>query len=91
MALFELNINLDKIDKDKIFVGKKGKYYKTVIRVRDEEDQYGNKGFCKTATTKEEREQGYDAAFLGNLKEIDFTPKGQAPAKVEEVEDDLPF
>ena len=90
MALYELNLDLSKVDKDKIYIGKKGKYYKVVVRIKDEEDQFGNIGFVKTATTKEERESGYEAAYLGNLKKIDFTKKEETP-KVEEVEDDLPF
>lgn len=91
MGLYKLNLDLSKIDKDKIFVGKKGKYYEVVVRIRDEEDQYGNIGFVKTSTTKEERDAGYEAAYLGNLKEINFDKKEAAPAPVKEVEDDLPF
>lgn len=86
---FELNIDVTKIDKDKIYVGKKGKYYKVRVVLKDEEDQFGNTGFVQTASSKEERDAGYEASYLGNLKEVKFEKKEAAPA--EDVEEDLPF
>ena len=75
MRTFDLNIDVTKIDKDKIYVGKKGKYYKVRVVLKDEEDQFGNKGFVQTASTKEERDGGYEASYLGNLKELSFDKK----------------
>ena len=80
---FDLNIDVTKIDKKKIYEGKKGKYYKVRVVLKDELDQFGNTGFVQTASTKEEREQGYEASFLGNLKEFIFNKKE------EESSDDL--
>lgn len=91
MGLYKLNLDLSKIDKDKIYIGKKGKYYEVVVRIKDEEDQFGNVGFVRTSTTKEERDAGYEASYLGNLKKIEFTKAAAAPAKADEVEEDLPF
>ena len=89
MAIFELNLDLSKVDKDKIYIGKKGKYYKVRVVLKDEEDQFGNVGFVQTASTKEERDAGYEASYLGNLKEVKFEKKEESVK--EEVEDDLPF
>ena len=44
----------------------------------------------QTASTKEERENGYEASYLGNLKEVKFEKKAEA-APQEEAEEDLPF
>lgn len=87
---FELNLDLSKVDKNKIYIGKKGKYYKTRVVLREEEDQYGNTGFVQTASTKEERDNGYEASFVGNLKEFKYKDASE-PASQEEVEDDLGF
>ena len=38
------SIDLTKVPKDRIIVGKKGKYINVAITVNDEEDQFGNFG-----------------------------------------------
>ena len=38
------SINLEAIPKDKIIVGKKGKYLPITITLNDEVDQFGNQG-----------------------------------------------
>ena len=88
---FELNLDLSKIDKDKVYKGKKGTYYKLIVRLNDEVGMYDQIGWCKTATTKEERDAGYETPFLGNLVELSFEKKEAEPTPVEDAEDDLPF
>ena len=43
-SIIKANINLNDIPKDKIYVGKKGKYLPITITINDELDQFGNQG-----------------------------------------------
>ena len=43
-SIIKASINLDMIDKSKIYVGKKGKYLPITITINDEVDNYGNQG-----------------------------------------------
>jgi len=70
------SINLTKIDKTKIVsTNKEGnpfdngaKYLNVVIWLNDEADQYGNNASIQISQTKEEREAGEKAVYIGNLK-----------------------
>ena len=55
-SIIKTSINLNNIPKDKIFVGKKGKYLPITITINDELDQFGNQGPVIVDQTKEERE-----------------------------------
>jgi hypothetical protein len=95
------SINLNEIPKDKIIVGKKGKYLPISITLNDELDQFGNQGPVVVSQTKEEREAKTPKVYLGNVKlvwtngevkKFDFQQQAAPQPKVEEkVEDDLPF
>ena len=95
------SINLNEIPKDKIIVGKKGKYLPISITLNDELDQFGNQGPVIVSQTKEEREAKTPKVYLGNVKlvwtngevkKFDFHQQAAPQPKVEEkVEDDLPF
>lgn len=90
--LVSLNINLDKIDKSKIFAGKKGKYYSLTLSINDEEDQFGNTVSAWTSQTEEERKAKAERSFLGNGKTLwSEGGKAQPAAVTAEAEDDLPF
>ena len=41
-SIIKASINLNEIPKDKIYVGKKGKYLPITITINDEVDQFGN-------------------------------------------------
>jgi hypothetical protein len=72
------SIDLSKIDKEKLYVGKNGnKYLNVKIWINDSPDQYGNIASIQQATGKDEKK-----IYIGNLKEFN---------KVEEVipEDDI--
>ena len=96
------SINLSEIPKDKIYVGKKGKYLPITITVNNDVDAYGNHGPVAVAQTKEEREAKEQRTFLGNAKVVwtdgefpqpvrtDNQPQQAAP-KTEVAQDDLPF
>ena len=83
------SINLSKLDKTKLFKSPKtGDVYLNVnVWLNDEVDDYGNNASIQQSITKEEREAGEKATYIGNLKEY----KPETPAN-EPVEDtDLPF
>lgn len=58
------SIDLSKIDKKKLFEGKKGVYADVIVWVNDDADQYGNKLSIQQSTTKEE-----EKIYLVNCKE----------------------
>jgi hypothetical protein len=64
-----IKIDVTKIDKSRIFEGKKGKYIdlSTFIDL-DQEDEYGNNGFISQSVSKQEREQGVQTPILGNCR-----------------------
>ena len=101
-SIIKASIDLNKIPKEKIFVGKKGKYLPITITLNDELDQFGNQGPVVVEQTKEEREAKAPKTYLGNVKvvwtngeNVDTPPRDGAPAPVPapktEVEEDLPF
>jgi hypothetical protein len=100
-SIIKASINLNVIPKEKIFVGKKGKYLPITITLNDELDQFGNQGPVVVEQTKEEREAKAPKTYLGNVKvvwtngdNVDVAPRDNqsapapAPAAAEE---DLPF
>ena len=99
-SIIKASIDLNKIPKEKIFVGKKGKYLPITITINDELDQFGNQGPVVVEQTKEEREAKAPKTYLGNVKvvwtngeNVDTPPRDGAPAPAPktEVEEDLPF
>jgi len=100
-SIIKASINLNTIPKDKIFVGKKGKYLPITITLNDELDQFGNQGPVVVEQTKEERDAKAPKTYLGNVKvvwtngsNVEPAPRDNqsapapAPAAAEE---DLPF
>ncbi len=92
------SINLEAIPKDKIIVGKKGKYLPIVITVNDEVDQFGNQGPVVVDQTKEEREAKVGKTYLGNVKVVwtngefpDPAPYDRPQQATTKVDADLPF
>lgn len=91
--LIGLSIDVSKIDKEKLYKGKKGTYLKLTINLKDEKDDYGNDVSCWEEQTEEERKAKAERNFLGNGKvfwESEPTPKSE-PVKAEEENDDLPW
>ena len=101
-SIIKASINLNEIPKDKIIIGKKGKYLPITITLNDEVDQFGNQGPVIVDQTKEEREAKVAKTYLGNVKVVwsngdnvaaaprDGQPQ-HAQVKQEEPADDLPF
>ena len=99
-SIIKASINLNSIPKDKIFVGKKGKYLPITITLNDELDQFGNQGPVVVEQTKEERDAKAPKTYLGNVKvvwtngsNVEPAPRdnNSAPAPAPAAEDDLPF
>ena len=69
-GIIKTSINLTAIPKDKIIVGKKGKYIPIAITINDTPDQFNNQGFVTVDQTREERESRAAKAYLGNVKVV---------------------
>jgi hypothetical protein len=104
-SIIKFSIDLNKIPKDKIINGKKGKYLPMTLTINDEVDQYGNQGPVVIEQSKEEREAKADKVYMGNCKVLWTNDQNVAKAPYVEngqvgstpapdpnpVEDDLPF
>ena len=102
-SIIKASINLSEIPKDKIFVGKKGKYLPITITLNDELDQFGNQGPVVVEQTKEERESKVSKTYLGNTRVVwtngnnvdtaprDNQPKAGPPPASTAAKEDLPF
>lgn len=66
--MIKISINVLKIEKDRLFVGKSGKYLDCVLV--EKPDQYGNDGFVSQDVSKEERAQGKKGTIIGNWKHL---------------------
>ena len=102
-SIIKTSINLNDIPKDKIYVGKKGKYLPITITINNEPDQFGNQGPVVVEQTKEERDAKTPKTYLGNVKvvwtdgnNVDTAPRDNQPAaapapQAAVADDDLPF
>ena len=104
-SIIATSINLNKIPKDKIIAGAKGKYLPITITLNDELDQFGNNGPVVVQQTKEERDAKVEKVYLGNVKvvwtndnnvgvapkEAQAAPQAQAAPAAAAPVDDLPF
>lgn len=100
--LLNLSINLSKIDKTKIILGKNGKYLNLTVAVNDEKDNYDNDVSCWQGQTKEEVHEKDKKNYLGNGRvfwtndNTTTSPEAaqqsqQASQAANELNDDLPF
>jgi len=91
MKTIAVNLDVKKIDKTKLYVGKKGTYLDAVVFLKDEADEYGNHGFIVQSVTKEEREKGVKGEILGNVKILGQEQPQQDKAQPQKADDGLPF
>ena len=61
-SIIKASINLSQVPKDKIIVGKKGKYLPITITINDDLDQFGNQGPVCVDQSKEAAK-----TYLGNV------------------------
>ena len=90
--LIAIKIDVSKIDKARLFEGKKGSYLDATVFLNDEPGQYGDNGMITQSVSKEEREAGVKGNILGNVKILgefgDNKPAAPSPAG---DMDDIPF
>ena len=98
--LIKLKIDVTKIDKTRLYKGKKGTYLNADLWIEDEPDQYGNDGSICMEQSKEERETKQPRIYIGNASKMfgwgDTQPapkvNGQASSQAPTVdEEDVPF
>lgn len=97
--ILRLKLDVTKIDKARLFQGKKGTYLDATVFLNDEPGQFGDHGMITQDVSQEEREAGTKGAILGNATIVKImddnnrpasTPKpAQTPAQDEN--DDIPF
>lgn len=93
------SIDLTKIDKSKIVSTDKNgqpfqngaKYLNVVVWVDDEPDQYGNTASVQQSLSKQERESGVKAKYIGNLKSNDPPTQTHVAEPIGQVDPDLGF
>jgi len=90
-GILRLSLDVSKIDKSKLYKGKKGVYLNAAVLLKDEPDQYGNDGMIVQDVSKEEREQGIKGAILGNGKWAGQRPTGEQVAADIDDGDEIPF
>lgn len=85
------NINVSKIDKDRLFQGKNGKYLDLTIFLDTEETgQYGDHGTIRQSTKKDED----DLPIIGNVKVFWKSEQSHGNSEQpfpESPGDDIPF
>lgn len=88
--MITVSIDVTKIDKQKLYVGKKGTYLNAVL-IETPNSEYGDY-MVKENISKEDRERGIEGAILGNGK---IVKKSESKQNQEPTpppgEDDLPF
>ena len=90
--LIAIKIDVTKIDKERLYKGKKGSYLDATVFLNDEEGQYGDNGMITQSVSKEEREAGVKGAILGNVKILgEFGDNNSSPAASSAASDDIPF
>ncbi len=87
----KLSIDVTKINKERLYRGKKGTYLDLMVELKDEPDKYDNDVSAWEGQSEEERKEKKDRNFLGNGKVIwssDGEPKKE---KKHDEPSDLPF
>lgn len=84
--LLQCKIDVTKIDKKLLFVGKKGTYLDVNIWINDKPDQYGND--CSIA---QKTEKGKDPIYIGNGKFYQARPVQMDVNDSPSEKSDLPF
>ena len=94
-----LKINVGKIDKARLFNGKKGTYLDAIIFVDlDEKSEFGDNGMIVQAVSKDEKAQGVKGNILGNgtiFWSDNSAPQQrsqpQQPPAIDDFDDSMPF
>lgn len=96
--MIAIKLDVTKIPRERIFVGKKGKYLDLrLVENKNGTDDYGNDGFVAVDIPKAERDAGGKGEIVGNWKNIGQKPaptpapqrQTPAPAQRKPVDPDL--
>jgi hypothetical protein len=88
--IIALKIDVSKIDKERLFKGKKGTYLDAILWLDYKEDQYGGNGMIAQQVPKDEYARGVKGNILGNCR-ILSSEKKEPSEPEEEFDDDIPF
>jgi hypothetical protein len=66
--IIKLNIDVTKIDKNRLHKGAKGTYANLTVLLRDATDSYGNDGMIVEDVSQAERESGIKGTIIGNAR-----------------------
>lgn len=91
-----LKINVSRIEKERLFEGKQGKYLDATAFIDlDNPGPYGDHGMITQDVKKEERQAGQKGPILGNCKvfyrDDQQAPQESAPTGGGSIDDDIPF
>lgn len=89
-----ISIDVTKIDKDRLYHGKKGKYLNlTAFIDLEQQSQYGDNGTVSQSTSKEERQNAVKMPIIGNVKVFyrDESAPKEPDYQEPENNDDLPW
>lgn len=89
--LINLNIEVTKIPKDRLFKSEKTDriYLNCTVAKRKEKDKFDNTHTVYLNQTEEERKNKAEKIYIGEGKEVEFTPQQAQSAPI--ADDDLPF
>ena len=86
-----IKLDVTKIDKKRLFQGKKGTYLDLTTFVdTDNPGKFGDHGTVSQSLSKEERADGVEVPILGNVK-VFYKSESQQQDRVMEEDGDLPF
>lgn len=90
--IIQLKIDVNKIDKKRLYKGEKGTYLTAALLLNEESDEYGNNGMIVEQITKEERQSGHKGTIIGNAKIMQKKQPETIPTvEAEDLGNDLPF
>jgi len=97
--MIKISIDVTKINKERLFVGKNGKYLNAVLIENRAPDKYGNDGFISEDVSKEERAEGVKGTIIGNFKNLgkpatkpaSKPAEKQQPKTIDEDGEAIPF
>ena len=90
MKIFSVRVDVTKIDKTRLYKGKKGTYLTLSGMIKDEPDQYGNDVVVWEGQTEDERKNKKDRNFLGNGKVV-YEEQPVQEEKPDNKSNELPF
>lgn len=89
--IISISINTAKIDKNRLYQGRNGKYLNITLFENESPDQFGNHFMAKQSLSKEERQSGVKAEIIGNGKIVSGNKPKPGNAKSQPESDEPPF